>query len=129
MALFTDPYSYSNVPSVDDDEWISVTKPLLDFMARVKNVTIDEVVEWGRENRYGGPRIRHMLAWLSFKDLVHYDYSSGNWRIGPPPLIAKSSTLSSTKPSGAETLIAPWKEADVWQPEQLERKRQRRKRN
>ena len=129
IGLFTDLYSYYSVPSVDDDEWIAVTRPLLAFITKVGLITTNDVITWGKEHNHAGPKIRHMLAWLSFKDFVHHDYSSGVWRLGPPSPIAKPSTLLTIKSSGAETLIVSWKGIDERQPKQLEHlKRPRRKR-
>jgi len=110
--LFTNAYSFCNVPSVEDPEWAIVTKPLIEHVAKVKKLTTDEVVRWGKEHRHSGSMIRHMIAWLSFNDFVHY--TSGWWEIGPSPTTPLPQCVEPTKPSGAETLVTPWKENASW---------------
>jgi hypothetical protein len=72
------------VPAVRCGGWLAWTAPLLAWVLS-KDRTIDEVVVWGKDNRHNGSTIRHMVAWLSFTDKIHYDPLSKSWRQGPEP--------------------------------------------
>ena len=68
-----------DVPRVDSPWWAGATAPLLAYFGS-GGLTIDEVVEWGREQGLSGSMVRHMLAWLSFRGLVYYDDVFARWR-------------------------------------------------
>ena len=94
-----------NVPRIDSSWWVGAAAPLRDFFKKGRTVacgaeqprcprslagemgnptgvprTIDEVVEWGRQQCISGCMIRHMLAWLSFNDVVRYDEKDKMWK-------------------------------------------------
>lgn len=68
-----------DVPRVDSPWWAGAAAPLLAYFGGGGR-TIDEVVEWGREQGLSGSMVRHMLAWLSFRGLVYHDDVSASWR-------------------------------------------------
>ena len=67
-----------NVPRVSDSWWVDATALLLAFFK--KGRTVDEVVAWGRQQRISDCMIRHMLAWLSFNNVVRYDEEIELWK-------------------------------------------------
>jgi len=67
-----------NVPRVSDSWWVDATALLLTFFK--KGRTVDEVVAWGRQQRISDCMIRHMLAWLSFNNVVRYDEEIELWK-------------------------------------------------
>ena len=72
-------------PPVTSPWWREATAPLLEhFRERVRaggsrRLTIDQVVEWGRERGCTGTMTRHLLAWLSFNGFVRYDERWEAW--------------------------------------------------
>ena len=82
---------YEGVPPVADPFWSGQTAGLLAFVTAAEAVTIDGIVAWGEMNGHTGPMIRHMLAWLSFKDLVHYEAGPEVWTLGPTPTVTYQS--------------------------------------
>lgn len=82
-AVRAPTFKNDDVPKVADPYWKSVTAPLLVFMA--SDHSVDEIVEWGRSQGHTGTRIRHMIAFLSFSDLVHYEPSTRLWKSGAEP--------------------------------------------
>ena len=75
------------VPPVRNSGWEEITKPLLSLIEE-NDRTIVEIVNWGREQSHTGSLVRHMLAWLSFTDLVYYVVPERMWRIGAEPASA-----------------------------------------
>ena len=73
-----------NVPPVSDPSWQPLTAALHLYVGEADR-SIDEIVAWGRSQGHTGTLIRHMLAWLSFQDNVHYVPSQSLWRVGPEP--------------------------------------------
>ena len=73
-----------DVPPARSPAWAVVTLPLFALL-RERPRTIDEVVAWGREQGHTGALTRHLLAWLSFRDLVHHDADSRTWCVGRDP--------------------------------------------
>jgi hypothetical protein len=75
---------HDHYPAVHDAGWKPLTEPLLLYVAECAR-TIDDIVAWGRAQGHTGALIRHMLAWLSFKNIVHYSPRSLRWQRGPEP--------------------------------------------
>ena len=78
-------------PPVSDPSWQLLTAPLLRY-CRQHPHTIVEIVDWGRCQRFSGSLIRHMLAWLSFTQKVHYNVATKRWRVGAEPAKIMDST-------------------------------------
>lgn len=70
-----------NILPVSDPRWREETEPLLRYVRAQRSVTIDDIVIWGRGARHPGNKIKNMLAWLSFNNLVAYDVQISAWRI------------------------------------------------
>jgi hypothetical protein len=71
---------YNTLPA-RDPAWARTTLPLLRHMRARGPVTIDDVVLWGRNMGHTGNGIRHMLAWLSFNDIVFYNEETNLWEV------------------------------------------------
>ena len=56
------------LPDADDPVWEDWTRPLRKFLKAER--TWDEMLLWMRENGLSKTRFLHMLAWLSYRDLV-----------------------------------------------------------
>lgn len=67
-----------NVPRVSNSWWVGATASLRAFFK--KSRTVDEVVAWGRQQCISDCMIRHMLAWLSFNNVVRYDEEIELWK-------------------------------------------------
>lgn len=80
-------FKWVSIPPVRDPWWKEASRPLLAFVQE-SNRTINEILEWGKDHRYTGSVVRHMLAFLSFSDLVYYDPVRRIWLPGaePPPI-------------------------------------------
>ena len=92
--------SPQDVPAVCDPCWSGLSLPLLAFIRKAKAATIDAIVAWGSEQGRGGTVTRHMLAWLSFQDLVRYDEVKRVWRSGS---LRNTSAELPEAPYGSET--------------------------
>jgi hypothetical protein len=77
------PESATLIPPASSSIWEGLTQELLAQISTPK--TTDEACVWGREHRYTHPLTKNMLAWLSFKDLIHYDVVDFKWKLGPEP--------------------------------------------
>lgn len=73
-----------NVPPAKDASWLPLTADLRLYVLDADR-TIDEIVAWGRSQSHTGSLIRHMLAWLSFANEVHYVPTAAVWRAGSEP--------------------------------------------
>ena len=73
-----------DVPPVESCRWKNLTRPLLEFIEKGDR-SIAVIIAWGREQERSGTLTRHMLAWLSFNDLVYYVAPSAAWRAGAEP--------------------------------------------
>ena len=73
-----------DVPPVESCRWKNLTRPLLEFIEKGDR-SIAVIIAWGREQERSGTLTRHMLAWLSFNDLVYYVAPSAAWRFGAEP--------------------------------------------
>lgn len=93
-------FRLANVPPARDPWWVDVTLPLLGFF-REGSKTVDEVVAWGKERDHTGSMIRHMLAYLSFMNQVHYDADLRIWSIGPSPVETDQEVTPSASDDGA----------------------------
>ena len=67
-----------------DPSWAAATAPLLAFVSE-RCRTIDDVLVWGAAAGHTGAKVRHLVAWLSFYDRIHYDVDKAVWRRGPEP--------------------------------------------
>lgn len=75
----------AGVPPIKSPTWERLAIPLLVAMKQVGNMTADEVVTWGVGYDLSPHVSKHVLAWLSFYDYVHYDDIKRAWSIGKLP--------------------------------------------
>lgn len=88
-----------NVPSVNSFKWEALTLPLL-ALIESRDRPILDIIAWGKAQGHTGLLVRHMLAWLSFNDLVYYVVPEKVWRIGEEPASAVDrSATRHTKPA------------------------------
>ena len=73
-----------NVPPVASSRWKILTQPLLELIEKGDR-SIAEIIGWGKERNHSGSLTRHMLAWLSYNNLVYYVAPNAVWRVGAEP--------------------------------------------
>ena len=67
------------VPSCESPCWKIITEPLLKFIKDAGGRSMTEILKWGKMLRYPQNFSRHLLAWLSFNDIVFYDEDRKIW--------------------------------------------------
>lgn len=67
------------VPSCESPRWKVITIPLADTIRDMGGMNMVEMLKWGKARKYTQNFTRHLLAWLSFNDLVEYDVARGIW--------------------------------------------------
>lgn len=77
---------YDNVPPVKDASWKTLSAPLLRYMEAQPKSTV-EILSWCRSQGHTGSLSRHLLAYLSFTNVVRYDPSDSLWKAGPEPTL------------------------------------------
>jgi len=88
-----------DVPPVHSSKWRALTLPLL-ALIESRDRPILEIVAWGKAQGHTGSLVRHMLAWLSFNDLVYYVVPEKVWRVGAEPaLTVDGSTARHAEPA------------------------------
>ena len=96
-----------NVPPVQSRRWKSATLPLLAFIEKGDRSTA-EIITWGRGQKHTDMLTRHMLAWLSYSDLVYYVAPSAVWHVGAEPAgLAETWDSSEGRLSKSRRLLDP----------------------
>ena len=81
----------AGVPPARSPSWEEPAEDLLAFVKTRGGATVDDVAAWGAGRELTAHYSKHVLAWLSFHGLVHYDEFSGRWVPGPePPQVFRS---------------------------------------
>ena len=95
-----------DVPAACNPSWAALSRPMLAHLRQVRSVSIDDLVAWGVEQKLGGAIARQTLAWLSFRDLVHYDDAERAWVPGPPPRAESEISESKYVPEAQRLVVA-----------------------
>jgi hypothetical protein len=87
---------YDNVPAVKDSRWKTLATPLFDHL-KDRPRSIVEILSWCHSQGYTGSLSRHLLAYLSFTNVIHYDPAISLWIAGPEPALVEAFSLPEVK--------------------------------